>query len=151
MAPAEYRKTQGGTIMKSRVEDAAERHKKGYNCSQAVVCTYCDLLEMGEKEAFRISEGFGAGMGAMESTCGALSGAIMLAGLKKSDGNMGAPKTKGETYGLTKEVVRRFQERCGATICREIKGVETGKPKYACRDCVRAAAAIAEDVLFGEE
>lgn len=137
--------------MENRVEKAAERHAKGYNCAQAVVCSYCDLLNVEEKDAFRMSEGFGAGMGSMGSTCGALSGAIMLAGLKCSDGNMEAPKTKGSTYKVVKELNRRFQEICGATICKEIKGVDTGRPKYGCRDCVRAGAAIAEEILFGEE
>lgn len=137
--------------MESRVEEAAGRHKKGYNCSQAVVCTYCGLLGIEEKAAFRMSEGFGAGMGDMEHTCGALSGAVMLAGLKHSDGALEAPKTKGRTYRFSKEITKRFRERCGSVICKEIKGIETGQPKYGCRDCVRAAAAIAEDVLFGEE
>lgn len=137
--------------MNSRVEEAAGRHANGYNCSQAVVCTYCDLLGVEEKTAFRISEGFGAGMGDMESTCGALSGAVMLAGLKNSDGNMEAPKTKGKTYQLSKEITRLFVEKCGSAVCREIKGIESGQPKYGCRDCVRAASAIAEEVLFGEE
>ena len=137
--------------MKSRVEDAAERHQKGYNCSQAVVCTYCDLLGLEEEAAFRMSEGFGAGMGDMENTCGALSGAVMLVGLKHSDGNLKEPKTKGRTYQVSRELKKRFQERCGSVVCKEIKGIDTGTPKYGCRDCVRAAAAIAEDVLFGEE
>lgn len=137
--------------MKSRVEEAAERHKKGYNCSQAVVCTYCDILGIEEKAAFRMSEGFGAGMGDMENTCGALSGAVMLAGIKNSDGNLEEPKTKGKTYQFSKEITKRFQERCGSAVCKEIKGIATGQPKYACRDCVRAAAAIAEDLLFGED
>lgn len=136
--------------MESRVENAAERHKSGYNCSQAVVCTYCDLLGIEEQAAFRMSEGFGAGMGDMESTCGALSGAVMLAGLKSSDGCLEAPKTKGKTYQLAKEIARRFKEQCGSSVCREIKGVGTGTAKYGCRDCVRAAAAIAEEILFGE-
>lgn len=136
--------------MKSRVEDAAERHKKGYNCAQAVVCTYCELLGLEEKAAFRAGEGFGAGMGDMEHICGALSGAVMLAGLKASDGALDAPKTKGQTYRLSKEIKKRFQERCGSVVCKELKGIETGAPKYGCRDCVRAAAAVAEEVLFGE-
>ena len=49
--------------MENRVEKTIERHKKGYNCAQAVVCTYCDLLNAEEQDAFRMSEGFGAGMG----------------------------------------------------------------------------------------
>ena len=137
--------------MKSRVEEAAGRHAKGYNCSQAVVCTYSDLLGVEEKTAFRMSEGFGAGMGAMESTCGALSGALMLAGLKSSDGDLEAPKTKGKTYQLSKGITKRFVETCGSAVCKEIKGLETGKPRYGCRDCVRAASAVAEELLFGEE
>ena len=137
--------------MKSRVEEAAGRHAKGYNCSQAVVCTYCDLLGVEEKTAFRMSEGFGAGMGDMERTCGALSGAVMLAGLKRSDGDLEAQKTKGKTYQLSKEITKLFAEKCGSAVCKEIKGIESGQPKYGCRDCVRAASAIAEEVLFGEE
>ena len=30
-------------MMKSRVQEAKNRHKNGYNCAQAVACTYCDL------------------------------------------------------------------------------------------------------------
>ena len=29
--------------MESRVDKATERHQKGYNCAQAVACTYCDM------------------------------------------------------------------------------------------------------------
>ena len=137
--------------MESRIEKTIERHSKGYNCAQAVVCTYCDLLGMDEEAAFRLSEGFGAGMGGMEESCGALSGAVMLSGLKGSDGNLEAPKTKGSTYKLSKEMVKRFQEECGSTICKEIKGVDTGKPKHACPDCIKGAAAIVEDMLLGDK
>lgn len=31
--------------MKTRVEETITRHNKGYNCAQAVACTYCDLVE----------------------------------------------------------------------------------------------------------
>ena len=41
--PVKY-KRKGTTIMESRVEQAAERKMCGYNCAQAVACTYCDQL-----------------------------------------------------------------------------------------------------------
>ena len=63
-----------------------------------------------------MSEGFGAGMGDMERTCGALSGAVMLAGLKRSDGDLEAPKTKGKTYQLSKEITKLFAEKCGSAV-----------------------------------
>lgn len=137
--------------MESRVENTIRKHNKGYNCAQSVACTYCDLLGYDEADVFRMTEGFGAGMGGMDATCGALSAAVMLAGLKSSDGELDAPRSKGRTYKLSKEMVRKFQEKCGSLVCRELKGVETGVPAYACDDCIRDAAAIIEQVLFGEE
>ena len=68
--------------METRVLKTIERHDKGYNCAQAVACTYCDLVGIDEETMFRITEGFGAGMGNMEGTCGAVSGACALAGLE---------------------------------------------------------------------
>lgn len=136
--------------MVSRIEDTIKRHDKGFNCAQAVACTYCDLLGMEEETVFRMTEGFGAGMGCMEATCGALSGAVLLAGLKNSDGKLDAPKTKGRTYKLSKEIVKSFREKCGSTVCRELKSVKDGKPMHACEACIRDAAAIVENVLFGE-
>ncbi len=59
-------------VGKSRVELAAKRHAGGYNCCQAVVCTYCDLLGMDEVTAFRASEGFGLGIAGMQETCGSV-------------------------------------------------------------------------------
>ena len=35
----------------------------------------------------------------------------------------------------------------GATICRELKGVGTGKVLCSCEDCVRNAIRAAEDAL----
>ena len=40
-------------------------------------------LAIRRKMFFRMTEGFGLGMGCMAGTCGALSGAVLLAGLKK--------------------------------------------------------------------
>ncbi len=136
--------------MESRIEDTIKRHNKGFNCAQAVACTYCDLLGLEEETVFRMTEGFGAGMGCMEATCGALSGAVVLAGLKNSDGKLEAPGTKGRTYKLSKEMVRSFQEKCGSTVCRELKGAGDKKPMHSCEACIRDAAVIVESILFGE-
>ena len=136
--------------MESRVKETIVRHDKGYNCAQAVACTYCDLFGYKEEDVFRMTEGFGLGMGCMAGTCGALSGAVLLAGLKNSDGQINAPKTKG-TYKLSRQLLERFQECCGSTICAELKGVTTGTPVHSCADCIKDAAAIVEEVLLGGE
>lgn len=122
-------------------------HDKKYNCCQAVACAFCEEVGMDEATLFRIGEGFGLGMGCMEGTCGALSGAIMLAGLKNSDGNIDAPATKAETYKLSKELLLKFREKTGSTVCKELKGVETGKVLCSCPDCIKMGVEVVQEVL----
>ncbi len=138
--------------MKTRVEAAVQRHKQGYNCAQAVACTYCDLVGLDEATMFRLTEGLGLGMGNMEGTCGAIAAACVLAGLQNSSARLEQPDSKGSTYRLSKALMNAFAERAGGSvICKEIKGVETGTVLHTCPDCVRDAAAIVEQVLFQEE
>lgn len=49
--------------MESRVEKAAERKMCGYNCAQAVACTYCDLAGIDEETARNLTQGFAVGIG----------------------------------------------------------------------------------------
>jgi C_GCAxxG_C_C family probable redox protein len=136
--------------MESRIEKAIEKHRQGYNCAQAVACTYCDLVGVDESTMFKMIEGFGAGMGGMESTCGAVSGAIALAGMKNSKG-CEDKSTKGKTYKLSKEIAKEFTEINQSTVCKVLKGVETKKMLRTCDGCIEDAARIAEKVLFQEE
>lgn len=65
----------------TKKELALEYHKKGYNCTQAVACAFCGEFGVSEEEMYKIAEGFGLGMGMMD-TCGALTGLFMLIGMK---------------------------------------------------------------------
>ena len=137
--------------MKTRVMQTKERHDKGFNCCQAVACTYCDLLGMDEETAFKACEAFGAGMGGMLGTCGAVSGAVFLAGLKNSCGDLNQPTSKKDTYKISKQLLEKFKEKNGSTICKELKGVETKKPLRSCEGCILDAAELVEKILFDEE
>ena len=132
-------------------ELAIAYHDKKFNCCQAVACAFAGEVGVSEEVLFKAGEGFGLGMGGMEGTCGALSGAIMLAGMKNSDGNIEIPATKASTYQLSKELLNQFREKTGSTVCKELKGVETGCPLRSCDGCIEDAAAIAEQVVFAEE
>ena len=137
--------------MKSRVEETLKKHDKGYNCAQAVACTYCDLVGVDEQMMFKMTEALGAGMGGMQGTCGALSGACVLAGMKRSTGNLEKPDSKVASYQLSKEILRQFEEKVGSVTCKEIKGVGTGNVLHSCNDCIKDAAGLAEQIVFGEE
>lgn len=131
----------------TKKELAIAKHDKKYNCAQAVACAFAEEIGVDEKILFTANEGFGLGMGGMDGTCGALSGAIMLAGFKNSDQNIENPGTKAETYKLSKEMVNRFKEKTGSTICKELKGIETGKVLCSCPDCICKGVEVAEEVL----
>ena len=133
--------------MSSRVENALENHGKGYNCCQAVACAYADLAVVDENLIFAAGEGFGAGMGGMQCTCGAVSGACMVAGLLKSSRNTEEPVTKGGTYRITKEIAQAFKEKNGSVICKDLKGIETKKVLRSCDGCIEDAAKILEQVM----
>lgn len=133
--------------MSKRQDLAIELHDRKFNCAQAVACSFCKELGIDEEILFTAGEGFGLGMGGMQCTCGAVSGAVLAAGFKNSDRNPQAPATKAETYKLSKEIAKRFEEQNGSLICAELKGVTTGTVLRSCPDCIRDAVAIAQDVL----
>jgi len=132
--------------MGSLAEKALMNHKKKYNCAQAVACAFCEELDRDEKEVFEIMEPFGLGMGYM-GTCGAVSAMAAVIGMVVSDGQLDEPKSKKESYKAMKELVRKFQEKNGTVICRELKGVETKKILRSCDGCVTEAAELLEEFL----
>ena len=50
--------------MSTKVEKALELHGKGYNCAQAVACSFCEEFGVDQETMFKISEGFGFGTSA---------------------------------------------------------------------------------------
>ncbi len=136
--------------MESRISDCAALHDKGYNCAQAVACAYADLVGADKQTMFAATEALGLGMGGMEGTCGALSGACVVCGLAKSGADLENPTTKGATYKVSRELVSRFAELSGATRCRDLKGIDTGTVLCSCPQCIENAARILEDVVFSD-
>lgn len=130
--------------MESRVQKAVDlREKHGYNCAQAILCAYADLFGMDEQTAYRIAEGFGTGMGGMGDTCGAVSAAFMLLGMKSKNG-IGDKAGRAALYKDVRELAAAFKAEAGSTICRELKG-QTGLPVYPCAKCIKTAAKLFEE------
>lgn len=126
-----------------RVEKALENHHKGYNCAQAVICAFADVTDYTEDQLFRLSEGFGFGMGT-QGTCGAVSAMVFLAGLKKSRGVDAIPETnKKESYKLARELINTFEEKNKSIICKEIKDGNL----RSCDGCIEDAVKILEEKI----
>ena len=43
--------------------------------------------------------------------------------------------------------MKRFEEKNGSTICRDLKGVDTGKVLRTCPGCIEDAVEIVQEVL----
>ena len=136
--------------MESKVEQTVALHDKGYNCAQAIVCTYAQDFGIDIETAYKLSEGFGFGMGTM-SVCGALSGGLMVAGLKNSAGVQSPGATKGATYKINRAITQAFEQATGALLCAELKGRDTGKPICSCEECIRCGARIVEEHLLSDK
>lgn len=121
-----------------RAAKALEYKHKGYNCCQAVTAALRDFTDLTEDQLVELSAGFGAGMGNMEGTCGALSGAVMAAGML-THGN--------GTMRVARQMSEQFAQQCGSTICKYIKGVADGRVRCSCDDCVQNAVRIFCEVL----
>lgn len=129
--------------METRKHIASEKKRcNSHNCAQAVICTYCDLVGLPEETALDIAGAYGTRMGNMEGTCGALVGAGMILGLATKDRNLSRSRMK--------TIMMRFQERNGATQCRQLKGIGTGKVLRDCPDCVADACEFLEEFLNKE-
>lgn len=129
--------------------------REGYNCAQAVLLTFADYCEIDRKQAAHLSSSFGGGMGRLREVCGAVSGMFMVLGLVYGYDISDAPDAKGRHYELIQEMARRFSERTGSIVCRELLGQEIGadraaKPSarteeyYRKRPCVELVGLAAE-------
>lgn len=139
-------------MLKSRAQKAVDYYaKSGYNCSQAIAVTYSDLLGLDPMVCFKGMEAFGSGMGGTRrGTCGAISGAIYLAGFITSTGHMDDDrknKSKKESYDLGGKIVKEFFEQNRTVTCGDLK--ETGSDKFrSCLDCIADVAILVEKHLF---
>ena len=110
--------------MSEKADKAKELFKSGYNCSQAVLGVFCEELGLNFDTAMKISSSFGGGMGRMREVCGTVSGMFMAAGLAYSSSDSSA-QNKTEQYKIVQELAKRFKDRNGSIICRELlQGIE---------------------------
>ena len=142
-----------------RVEQAVACFQEGFSCSQAILSTFAPQLGLDRDLALKVSGAFGAGMGRMGETCGAVTGAFMVIGLLHGRTKAENQETKEKAYALVAELADQFRQRNGSLKCRELLGCDLGTPEgqqYAhdhgltatrCVKFVRDAAEIVERML----
>ena len=107
-----------------RVERAQAYFKAGYNCAQAVVMAFDDVMQMSPDGLARLAAPFGGGMGRMREVCGTVSGMTFLAGAIKPSANPSNLEERKENYALVQLFADKFREENGDIVCRRLLGLE---------------------------
>lgn len=135
------------------VEEALAYFGEGYACSQAVLLPFIDEFGLNKKHATAISSTFGGGIGRMGRTCGAVTGAFMVLGLKFG-GDSGEIGQRLGAYRKVRELNKKIETEFGSSICKEIlslaknNSIEQNKPhQKTCDNCVEIATRYVYDMI----
>ena len=140
----------------NRSETAKDLFLSGYNCAQSVLLSFADDLKFSKELAQKMASGFGGGMGKTQETCGAVTGAIMVLGMKKGEEVNNNDELKSVSYGAVQDLTREFIAVYKTTKCRDLIGCDLntaeGAEKFKeekimenlCAGCVEKAVQIVE-------
>jgi len=143
----------------TRSDDAAAYFNEGFSCSQAVLSSFSEDLGLDKETARKISCGFGAGMARSGNICGAVTGAILVIGLKYGKGTTGDDAAKERTYALVQKFLKQFKAKNKSISCTELLGYDLRDPEQRkqahvskavatkCPEFTRDAAVILEKML----
>jgi C_GCAxxG_C_C family probable redox protein len=149
------------TTMPASIDNAVAMFAQGYNCAQSVLACCGSQFGISRDLAIRLGQAFGGGMCHLGQTCGAVTGAMMVIGLRHSKADQGE-QGKQAAMRLAQEFARRFKARNGSINCNELLGCDPATPegmrrcreedlfKTLCARLVRDAAEIVEELLKGE-
>lgn len=142
----------------NKTDKALELFASNFNCSQAVFASFAPDFGIDEELALKIATSFGGGARNGE-ICGAVSGALMVLGLKyghyQSDNN----EQKSKAYAAAVEYTKRFREINGSVVCRDLLGYDLSVPEEMafireknlfrdiCPQMVKSAVEVLESVL----
>ncbi|WRS28010.1 C-GCAxxG-C-C family protein [Oscillospiraceae bacterium MB08-C2-2] len=141
------------------LKDTAQNNfHNGMNCAQAVVTVFSEKYGMSKDLALRLAGGFGGGCRTGE-LCGAVSGAIMVIGLKHGPSTPSDAEAKAICGAQTKNFIDRFKERNHSVTCRELLGCEPvqrdllpaeqqAELKEVCTDLVSGAVELLEQMDY---
>jgi len=146
--------------MNERSATAVERFLLGYNCAQSVLYSFCDDLAFDKELALKLATGLGAGIAGRQETCGAVTGGILVIGLKQGQGEDDDKAVAYAAYAKVRELIRRFEAKHGSSLCRQLlNGCDFNTPEgrrqfdendllnTICKTCVETVVEELEAIL----
>ncbi len=145
--------------MNAKITKALETFRSGRNCAQTVLITFTADLEVDSNLALDLSSGFGAGMGRLQETCGAVTGAFMVLGLYNSRICLTEDETKESTISMIQNFSKKFIRIHGVTDCKSLLKcdlkTEEGQKEYrqyhlserVCEKCIQNSVSIVQELI----
>ena len=143
----------------TRADDAAAAFTNGFSCSQAVCLAFAEDFGIDRETALKFSCALGGGMAHSGNTCGAVTGALMVIGMKYGRTRLDDLAAKDKTYTVANAFMTEFLRRNHSLDCTELIGYNLSDPKALalarekkmfhtrCAKFVRDAGEILETVL----
>jgi len=88
---------------------ATQTFSNGYNCSQSVLSVFAEDFGMKKDCCLRLASPFGSGIARRQETCGAVTGALMVIGLKYGKGEHGLEADKANAYKVSQQLIAKFK------------------------------------------
>ena len=129
-----------------KIDLALEGLKKGFNCAQAVSSAFSGDFGLKSETVAKMSCALGAGMSRCGEVCGAVSGALMVLGLKYGSSVPEDTSSKERSYQAGIEFKSHFEAKHATVICRKLIGTD-----ISTREGLEAARkkGVFEDICVG--
>ena len=117
--------------MVENVDDkAVELFASGFNCSESVLLALNREFNKPTEHIIPcIATGFGGGIARTGSTCGALTGAIMIIGLIIGPRKAGELEKKEEVYEMALKMIENFEKEFGSSLCKNLTKCDLRTPE----------------------
>ena len=103
----------------SKAEIGGEFFDK-YNCAQSVLTAFAEDYGLDKDKALSVAAGFGGGIGRLQETCGAVTGAVMVLGLASGFKEGDSRDKINGIYDKARSFIDDFKREKGTVNCREL-------------------------------
>jgi len=112
----------------TKSDEAVAGFKGGFSCTQAVLSTFSEELGMDRETGCKVASGFGGGVGRTGNICGAVTGALMVIGLKYGKAVPETCAEREKTYELVRMFIREYKALHGSVNCTDLLGYDLSDP-----------------------
>jgi C_GCAxxG_C_C family probable redox protein len=139
-----------------RCDTALYNFKKGFNCTQSVLSAFGKDFNIDNDLFFKLATSFGGGIARMGLTCGAITGAYMVLGMKYGTADNDDKLSKTNTQYKIKELTRMFENIHKDTECNKLLNCDIStaegfkiarSKKECCHGFVKDVVSIVEELI----